>query len=649
MLDKNLAGNTIRVLPESVANQIAAGEVIQRPASAVKELMENAIDAGASQIDVLVKDAGKSLIQVTDNGKGMSPQDAILAFERHATSKLSVATDLLKIRSMGFRGEALASIASVAQVELQSKRPEDELGTKVSIAGSKIENQETVLCASGSRFSVRNLFYNLPARRKFLGSNAKEWLHVRSEFIQIALAYPELQLSLVHNGESIFRLSPSGLRQRIVAIYGEQLNKKLFPIEVETEIVRISGFVGSPDAARKRASEQFFFVNRRFIRHPYFRKSILSVFEPLVPPSYQPIFFVYLEAAPDSIDVNIHPTKTEVKFEHEQIIWPILNAAVRQSLGKFHAVPSLDFDKENAPEIRVFTGEKDVPPPKVDFDPSYNPFQRKSDSVHKAGISFPDRDKQIGHWEQLYRDFKAEGKSAVELPQTESGPISKIQEEKESYLKEELDLLFDENSQIEALQTLFSASETLDEIGSNLFQVFGRYIVLVTADALLLIDQHRAQTRILFEQYSNQLDTGQSFSQTLLFPEILVLDKNRLIEFESIKPDLISLGFQFEKNGENYLITATPEHTQGLHPVAIVTDLLDASMESLPNFSNELKDKLALRLAKSTAIPYGQKLSLIEMKNLCQHFFDCAIRNHTPEGKKIILRVSAQEIIKRLN
>ncbi len=649
MLDKNLAGNTIRVLPESVANQIAAGEVIQRPASAVKELMENAIDAGASQIDVLVKDAGKSLIQVTDNGKGMSPEDAILAFERHATSKLSVATDLLKIRSMGFRGEALASIASIAQVELLSKRPEDELGTKVLIAGSKIENKEAVLCASGSRFSVRNLFYNIPARRKFLGNNAKEWLHVRNEFIQIALAYPDLQLSLVHNGENIFRLLPSGLRQRIVAIYGEQLNKKLFPIEVETEIVRISGFVGAPDAARKRASEQFFFVNRRFIKHPYFRKSILSVFEPLVPAAYQPVFFVYLEAAPDSLDVNIHPTKTEVKFEHEQVIWPILNAAIRQSLGKFHAVPSLDFDKENAPQIRVFTGEKDVPPPKVAFDPSYNPFERKSDNVQKSGTAFSGKDKQTSNWEQLYRDFKSESKSSAELSSADSLQVATVQYEKETFVKDELDLLFDENAQIEALQTLFSSSETLEEIGSNLFQVFGRYIALITADALLLIDQHRAQTRVLFEQYSKQLDAGQSFSQTLLFPEALVLDKNRVIEFESIKRDLINLGFQFKKNGEDYLITAIPEHTQGLHPVAIVTDLLDASMESLPNFSNELKDKLALRLAKSTAIPYGQKLSPTEMKNLCQHFFDCAIRNHTPEGKKIILRVSAQEIAKRLN
>lgn len=649
MLDKNLAGNTIRVLPESVANQIAAGEVIQRPASAVKELMENAIDAGAGQIDVLVKDAGKSLIQVTDNGKGMSPRDAVLAFERHATSKLSTATDLLKIRSMGFRGEALASIASVAQIELLSKRPEDELGTKVLIAGSKIENQEAVLCASGSRFSVRNLFYNIPARRKFLGNNAKEWLHVRNEFIQIALAYPELQLSLVHNGESIFRLLPSGLRQRIVAIYGEQLNKKLFPIEVETEIVRISGFVGAPDAARKRASEQFFFVNGRYIKHPYFRKSILSVFEPLVPQSHQPVYFIYLEVAPDSIDVNIHPTKTEVKFEHEQVIWPILNAAIRQSLGKFHAVPSLDFDKENAPEIRVFTGEKDVPPPKVAFDPSYNPFQPKSDTLQQTGRTYTAKTSQTNHWEQLYRDFKSEGNNTTESARPESGQTDKVQEYKESFQKEELDLLFDENAQNEALQTLFSSTETMEEIGSSLFQVFGRYIALVTADALLLIDQHRAQTRVLFEQYSKQLDTGQSFSQTLLFPEVLVLDKNRLIEFESIKRDLISLGFQFEKSSEDYLITAIPEHTQGLHPLAIVTDLLDASMESLPNFSNELKDKLALRLAKSTAIPYGQRLNVAEMKNLCQHFFDCAIRNHTPEGKKIILRLSAQEILKRLN
>lgn len=649
MLDANLTNRPIRVLPESVANQIAAGEVIQRPASVVKELMENAIDAGASQIDVSVKEAGKSFIHVSDNGKGMSPQDAVLAFERHATSKLSLATDLLKIRSMGFRGEALASIASVAQVELLTKRPDDELGTKVLIAGSKIEHQEAVLCASGSHFTIRNLFFNIPARRKFLGSNAKELLHIRNEFIQLALAYPELQLSLIHNGENIYRLSPSGLRQRIVALYGEQVNKKLFPIEVETEIVRISGFVGAPDAARKRVSEQFFFVNGRYIRHPYFRKSILSVFEPLIQPSYQPIYFIYIDVAPDSIDVNIHPTKTEVKFEHEQVIWPILNAAVRESLGKFHAVPSLDFDKENAPEIRVFTGEKDVPPPKVSFDPNYNPFRGTPDILLRTGGDYSRKEKTSGNWEQLYRDFKSEGQDTVQSASGESTQSNILQDDKASFIKEELDILFDESAQIEALQTLFSSTEALEETGLDLFQVFNRYIILTTADALLLIDQHRAHTRVLFEQYCKQLDKGQSFSQTLLFPEALELDINRLSEFENIKRDLISLGFQFEKNGQDYLITATPEHTQGLRPAEIVADLLDASMESLPDFSNELKDKLALRLAKSMAIPYGQKLSLPEMKHLCQHFFASAILNHTPEGKKIILRISAQEILKRIN
>lgn len=622
--------NSILILPDAVANQIAAGEVIQQPASAVKELMENAIDAGAKQIDILVKEAGKNLIQITDDGKGMSPDDAVLCFERHATSKLRQAADLMQIKTMGFRGEALASIAAIAQVELVTKPQDEELGTKVLIAGSKIESTEAIVTPTGTRFSIRNIFFNVPARRKFLGSNAKQLQAIRNEFIQIALAHPELKLSLTHNGEILFQLPASNLRQRIVAIFGESLNKKLYPIEVETDLIKISGFIGDPEAAKKRSSEQYFFVNKRFIRHSYFRKAILNVYEPLTAAGMQPVFFLFFEAAADTIDVNISPTKTEVKFEHEQIIWPILSAAVKECLGKFNAVPSLDFDKEDAPQIEVFSERKEVQQPHIHYDPNYNPFQKKA--VDK-------------NWETLYKDFDREKSTQ---PQESSW---KAEETKSSWKTETIasgfTSTFSEDEQNDALQTLFSSDENLDEIGTELFQLFGRYLLIPMGNAILLIDQHRAQIRILFEQYCKQLDTKQSFSQTLLFPEILEIEAHLKADFELIIKDLTALGFVFEKEGNHYLITAVPEHTQGLNPVRVVNDLLDASIESIPNFSNELKDKLALRLAVSTAIPYGQILNQQEMKELCRQLFHCAIQNYLPNGEKIILRIDSQEIIKR--
>lgn len=628
----------ILILSEAVANQIAAGEVVQQPSSAVKELMENAIDAGATQIDVSIKDAGKNLIQISDDGKGMSAEDAKICFERHATSKLRQANDLQNIRTMGFRGEALASIAAIAQVELVTKQADDELGTKVIISGSTIESVEPVTAAKGTRFSVRNLFFNVPARRKFMGSNAKQLQAIRNEFIQIALAHPQLKLSLSHNGEILYQLKSSNLRQRIVSLFGENINKNIFPIDVHTDVIHISGFVGSPEAAHKRSSEQYFFVNGRYIRHPYFRKAVMSVYEPLTAAGMQAVYFLFFEVDPESIDVNISPTKTEVKFEHEQIIWPILQAAVRESLGKFNATPSLDFDKENAPDIDVFKENRGpVAPPTVSYNPLYNPFHTKTSfqenressekgcgdlrheiHSHNENMGNLYRPKALvpQNWEALYKNFEDE--SALPL-----------------------------NEEQEALQTLFSSEDCLEEIGGQLQQLFGRYVLLPMGDQLLLIDQRRAHVRILFEQYSKQLDNGLSCSQTLLFPESLPVTPEREAEMENISDLLRCLGFVFEKEGENYLLSAVPDHSQGLNPIQLFNDMLDASMDSVPNFSNELKDKLALRLAISTAMPYGQSLHQSEMKALCRQLFQCALQKYTPDGKRILLHISASEIIKR--
>ena len=627
-------GNYIAILPDSVANQIAAGEVIQQPASVVKELMENALDAGASTIDVCIKDAGKTLIQISDNGRGMSAEDARLCFERHATSKLRKSQDLFSIRTMGFRGEALASIAAIAQVELTTRQAEDELGTRVVIAGSVLESQEPGVAEPGTCFSVRNIFYNVPARRKFLGSNAKQFAAIRSEFIEQALAHPDIRMSLRHNGEVLYQLPATGLRQRIVALLGEQLNKKLYPVEVETEFVRISGFVGDPSAARKKAYEQYFFVNRRHIRHPYFRKAVTEVYEPLTAPGMQPVYFLFFEVPTDSIDVNISPTKTEVKFENEQIIWPILNASVRESLGKFNAVPSLDFDQEDAPRIDVFSGSRDVPQPRVNFDPNYNPF-------HKKAVD--------PNWGKIYQGSTASPQERFYKPEEITSPTSRDQAPQglEAFRAESFDEMGQRLEEADVLQTVFSDEELSAGNDWQIIQIFGRYLLIPDGEALLLIDQHRAQVRIWFEQYSQQLENHQAVSQTLLFPEELILGPHQTDMFQQILPLLGDLGFRFEQNGQHWLITGIPEQTQGLMPSVMIQDLADAANEDMPQFSRELKERLALKMAQVTSIPYGLVLSQAEMKTLCRQLFDCAIQNYTPDGKRIIVRLSCEELMKR--
>jgi len=636
--------NLIRILPDSVANQIAAGEVIQRPASVVKELVENAIDAGATQIDVVIKEAGRSMIMVIDNGKGMSPADAHLAFERHSTSKLRQASDLFQIQTMGFRGEALASIASVAQVELVTRRPEDELAWKVQIEGSTITNEEPTLAAQGCKFTVRNLFYNVPARRKFLSENAKELRYIRDEFIQIALVYPNLHFTLTHNDEFLFQLPSTSIRQRILTIFGKrsggQLNKQLYPVDVNTQLVRISGFIGDPAAACHRDQMQYFFVNGRFIRHKLFRSAIVKAYETLIPAGQQPSYFLYFEVEPESLDVNIHPTKTEVKFEHEQAIWPIVHAAVREALGKFNAVPSLDFDKDDAPEIRVFNGDRTVSAPSINYDPSYNPFKS---STPKAAPN----------WDSLYDGFQKTAGRERSFESSEDNFLN------ESSKVKDLDILFTDTAEKNLHISQFnselenSVAGLLKDIDQSLdshrakFQFFGTYIVLHALKSLVFIDQHRAHVRILYDRYRSLLQNGKAPSQMLLFPVELSLDEIQRMELLSMLDDLQALGFKVNCIGNDFFVTAVPVDLTNMDPSFLILDIVESMHNPANDFDGDRRSRLALRLANAGAIPNGQVLSETEMEDLVSRLGESKEQNYTPDGKKIVLQISAGELSKR--
>jgi DNA mismatch repair protein MutL len=622
--------NIIRVLPDAVANQIAAGEVIQRPASVVKELVENAIDAGATQIDVVLKEAGRNMIGITDNGKGMSPEDARIAFERHATSKLRQAADLFQLHTMGFRGEALASIASVAQVELVTRRPEDELAWKVEIEGSVISNEEPTLAAQGSRFTVRNLFYNIPARRKFLGDNAKELKAVRDEFIQIALVYPELHFTLTNNDDVLYQLAPTNLKQRVLALFGKrmsgQLHKQLYPVDVHTQLIRISGFIGDPSAACQRDQMQFFFVNGRFIRHKGFRSAVMKAYDTLIPSGLQPTFFLYFEVAPEALDINIHPTKTEVKFEHETAIWPIIHAAVREALGKANAIPSIDFDREDAPEIRVFTGDRDVVSPRVNFDPAYNPFKGSSASSSNVTQSHSD-------WEQLFQGFEKSGAHRPDVPpswfEKPEGSVQELSHDFERIVP----------------PPLFQKEVSKQPV--NRQQLFGSYIMQPMPHSLLFIDQHRAHIRVLYERYLTFVAVGKAPSQMLLFPEEIHLDALQRIVLLEMTDDLHAFGFTVQCTGNDFFVAAVPADLKSENPAELILELLDSSTEFGVNPTTERRQHLAFRLARASAISKGQMLGEAEINELVENLLALPEQKYTPDGKSIFVTLTDEELKKR--
>ena len=597
----------IHLLPDSVANQIAAGEVIQRPASCLKELVENSLDAGAKHIRVIVRDAGRTLLQVVDDGKGMSPTDARMAFERHATSKIQQASDLFQLRTMGFRGEALASICAVAHVEVQTRREEDEVGIRLEIAGSEVISQELVQCPVGTNMRVKNLFYNVPARRKFLKTDQTELRNLITEYQRIVLVNPQVQFTFVSNDEIISELPTCTLKQRIETVFGHSSKPytgNLVDIATETELIRISGFIGKPETANKN-SQQYMFVNNRYMRHPYFHKALMTAYSGMLLPEHSPSYFLYFDIHPDAIDVNIHPTKTEIKFADEQAIFQILLAAAKEALGKFNVAPSLDFTTESHLDIPQRTNNiSSVSAPRMQLDPNYNPF--------KAQISR----KTPSGWNQLYEQSTDQA-----YPTPQNMPSADI------------NVLFDAPLQIE---------------NTPLIQWDNRYIIAPTPTGLILIHQHRAHTCVLYNVLLEQIQNKQAATQPLLFPEILELTQDDFHTLELLLPELLSVGFSLEQFSPiAYAINAVPALLGQKSPSNAILQLIHKVQDTEHSASEQWQEMIALGLAEQMAIPQGKPLTEIEMRDLVERLQQASSSRHLPNGKTISILLSHEDIQRR--
>jgi len=599
----------IQLLPDSVANQIAAGEVIQRPASVIKELVENAIDAGATTINVLVVDAGRTSIQVIDDGRGMSETDARLAFERHATSKIKKADDLFNLHTMGFRGEALASIAAVAQVELRTRMADNEVGTLLTISGSRVVGQEPVSCPVGSNFKVENLFFNVPARRKFLKTNATELNNIMVAFERIVLVYPNINFTLHSNGSELLNLKAGSLRQRVSEVFGKRFSQEILPVEVDTAMCRITGFVGKPEAARKKNAHEYFFVNGRYMKHAYFHKAVQSAYDRIVPVGMQVPYLIYFEVSPADIDVNIHPTKTEIKFENEQAIWQILVAAVRDAVGKFCEVPSIDFDTEGKPEIPLYDPQRQVAPPNPKYNASYNPFREH----HESRSSVP------ADWQQLYEGLQPDA--------------------------EQQNLFVDASS---ASPWERGGAETLHAIEEKSpihYQYKATYIMTAVKSGLMIIDQYRADLRFLYERYREQLRNHTGKSQRVLFPEVVQFAPSETILLERLAPELEAMGFELSDLGKNsYAVNGIPAGIEGIDFVSLLQNMVAEAAELTAGAKDEIEHTLALSMARSAAIPHGQILSNEEMESVVNRLFACSNVNYTPDGKPILTILPQHDI-----
>lgn len=594
----------IHLLPDSVANQIAAGEVIQRPASCLKELVENSLDAGAHRVQVIVRDAGRTLLQVIDDGCGMSEMDARLAFERHATSKIREAQDLFSLRTMGFRGEALASICAVAQVEMTTRRAEDETGTLIEIHGSDVVRQEVCSCPVGTNIKVSNLFFNVPVRRKFLKTDQTELRNLLTEFYHIVLVYPKVNFTFVHNDEILLELPAGTEKQRIEAIFGNPkrnvYTSAFVDINTETEMVNIHGFVIKPENATKKA-EQYFFVNGRYMRHPYFQKAVLTAYSGMLTGEYQPSFFIYFDINPEAIDVNIHPTKTEIKFADEQTIFQILMASVREALGKFSLAPTIDFENPDPLDFPQ-PGSKPVSQPQVTVDPTYNPF-------HTRGAIYPDRVPR--NWENLY-----EG-----LPNIQTHPAQPSDP---------------------GILSLADA-ETCP-----LWQYGGKYILAPTANGLVFINQHRAHIAVLYAQFIEQLKHTQGAMQQLLFPEVLALPKDEMVLVNTMLGDLRAIGFDIEQlSPDSYSIQGVPSQIANMSAVPILQDIILQVRDRDADTQAEWREQIAMSLANNAAIPYGKNLTEEEMRDILTRLVQTANYRRLPNGKTIVSLLSDEEIGKR--
>jgi len=606
----------IQLLPDTVANQIAAGEVIQRPASVIKELVENSVDAGAKNIHVIVVDAGRTCIQVVDDGRGMSETDARLAFERHATSKIRRADDLFALHTMGFRGEALPSIAAVSQVELTTRMADEEVGTRLSLAASKVASQEPASCPVGCNFKVENLFFNVPVRRKFLKSNATELNNILTAFERIVLVYPEIAFTLHSNGTELLNLRAGTRLQRITDVFGKRFGQDLLPLEVKTAMGNISGLVGKPESAKKKGAHQYLFVNGRYMKHAYFHKAVLSAYERLIVEGSQPPYFVYFEVAPGDIDVNIHPTKTEIKFENELPVWQILSAAVKDAIGRFCEVPSIDFDTEGRPDIPVFDPHRDnIEVPRVTYNPSYNPFKsssspRSSSPIPAAPISSNSQD-----WLAVYPPLASPEENRPEHPEGS---------------------LFD---------SPISAPALLSEKSPIHYQYKARYIMTAVKSGLMIIDQYRASVRILFEKYLSQTADRTIVPQKVLFPEAVQFAPSEVAVLQDVFPQLAVMGFELsDLGGGSYAINAIPSGVEG-DPVSLVRNIVAEVSEKggTPGLTSQ-HEKMALTLARATAVPYGQILSNEEMEGVTNQLFACSNVNYTPDGRAILCILPQSDI-----
>jgi DNA mismatch repair protein MutL len=613
----------IRLLPDSVANQIAAGEVIQRPASAVKELLENAIDAGSTNIRLIIKDAGRTLIQVVDNGSGMSVTDARMSFERHATSKIREANDLFAIRTLGFRGEALASIAAVAQVELRTRKQGDEIGTCIMIEGSKVRSQEEVSCAIGTSIQVKNLFFNVPARRNFLKSDALEFRHILEEFQRVALVHCDIELSLFHNDKPVFQLSKVNLKQRVVHVFGNQINEKLLPVEMKTEQVMIYGFIGKPETARKTRGEQYFFANGRYIRHPYLHHAVEQAFEELIPDSAYPTYILFIEVDPSTIDVNIHPTKTEVNFQHGQLLYGSLRSAVKHALGMFSLTPTLNFDTEPSFDYTPPKGYEPKPPG-ITIDPDFNPFNRAGKPSSKPGEGLK---ANRGQWEKIF-DVVAPVNSEVPVNGDHS-IFSDTEKDQHPGLDPEIK------------EEIYS--------GFKLIQVQNRFIAVNVKSGLLIVDQQKAHERILFERINSMLQSGTTAPQRSLFPHTLELSPMDSEILRDLSGDLIDLGFEInELGGGAFVINSVPSDL----PVKEIEEFIDGLLEDVKknrsDLGTERKAKLAGILAGNIAVKAGKSLKTEEMQTIIDELFSCKVPEIAPDGSRILRILTSSEIDKIL-
>ena len=598
--------NKVRVLSQQVASQIAAGEVVNRPASVVKELVENAVDAGADSIKVILTDAGRTTIQVIDNGCGMTPADARTAFERHATSKIRESDDLFSLTTFGFRGEALPSIAAVAEVQLRTRTADSETGTAITIKASEIEQEEPCVCPTGSSFTVRNLFYNVPARRKFLKSNQTEYGHILNEIERVALAHPDVAVELTHQGEQVLSLPASTVKQRIVNLFGRKMNESLLPVEVETSVVKISGFCSNLEGVKGKGAKQFFFVNGRFMRHPYFHKAVLSAYEGLVPESEQPSYFLFLDVPPGSIDVNIHPTKTEIKFQDEQVIWKILMAAVKETVGRFEEMPTIDFNTADMPDIPIYDASRPVTQPKVSYNPDFNPF---AGSRCENGQTRANRD----NWSKLYGEAIDRKVNDGEIPYT---PMT---------------------------ETLMSPQEETVKP----YQYADRFILVPSDQGLMIIDQHRAHIRVLYERFMADAKSRTAASQGLLFPEMFQLSQADAAVFAELKPRFAELGFDLSDMGRGAVaVQGVPSGMEGQDYERLITDMI-ADLRINPTQEEDRQlESMALAMARKAAIPAGRRLAENEMQELVRSLKACSMPSRTPDAKTVYVVRSVQEISK---